>query len=144
MAGVRATGALVARVRLRAIPTVRGAGIAEYALVLVAILVIGVLAHKLVGRAANQASHDGRACLDGNDCRSVGPGSPQKTASNAASADSDLGGNYGSSVGGNTPTAANATSTSSATSASDDNAASDDGTSSDTKSEPSLVASTPS
>ena len=111
----------MARARLKSI-SARGAGIAEYALVLVAILVIGVLAHKLLGRAANQASHDGRACLDGTNCRSVGPAAPQTAAGDKpSSSDSDLGGNYGSSVGGG-----------------DENAASD------TTSEPSLVASLPS
>lgn len=133
----------MARATLRTIKA-RGAGIAEYALVLVAILVIGVLAHKLVGRAANQASRDGRACLDGTDCRSVGPGAPQTVAANATSSDSDLGGNYGSSVGGSDKSAATNTSSASTTSsASDDSASSDDSTSNDTTSDRSLVASAP-
>jgi len=133
----------VARARKNSIAA-RGAGIAEYALVLVAILVIGVLAHKLVGRAATQASRDGRACLDGTDCRSVGPAAPQTVAANTTSSDSDLGGNYGSSVGGGDKSAAtNTISSSTTSSASDDSAASDDGTSSDTSSDRSLVASPP-
>lgn len=77
----------------------RGAGIAEYALALVAILLVGFFAHKLLGRAANQASHDGRTCLAGTDCRTTEAAAQKTAAAGEKASDSDLGGNYGSSVG---------------------------------------------
>lgn len=87
----------------------RGASVAEYALVLVAILLVGLFAHRMLGRAAHRASDDGRACL-GGDCRAVGATSrklngdearaERRTASNeAASSDADLAGSHGANVG---------------------------------------------